>query len=179
MLLRRSISAVPIVYLLACAPGPDVRLEPPWRQAHAPGDRDVAIGSAMGVRVAAGQDWPDEVDAPRGTMVPIRVTLRNGSATPIAVTADRFALVDPTGRRYLPMAPEQAAGRLTRSGDADVLLMTALPEGELRAGDRIDGYLYFEPIVSRTPELGLEVQLAGPGGGAPIGPLTLAFRVER
>jgi hypothetical protein len=179
MLVRRSISALPIVYLLACAPGPDIRLEPPWHQAHAPGDRDVAIGSAMGVRVAAGQDWPDDVDAPRGTMVPMRVTVRNGSATAIGVAADRFALVDPTGRRYGPIAPDQAASRLTRTGDAEVLLMTALPEGDLAAGDRSDGYLYFEPVVSRTPELTLEVRLARPDGGAPIGPVTLAFRVER
>lgn len=89
---------------VALVPGPGAERPDP--------SADYAAASARGVEVSAnGNLWPGREEI--GTMVmPVKVTVRNGSGFPIAIDYDSFALVDSSGKQYAALPPSAIDGSI-------------------------------------------------------------------
>lgn len=107
--MKRLLALAALVAAGCSAPG--TQLEPaPAAETVAP---ETAVDRVNGVRMTAETGTWDGLARVKTEVTPIRVTIENGSDTPIRLRYDDFALVGPQGRRYAALPPYGVEGEVT------------------------------------------------------------------
>lgn len=104
---------VPLLVLVAVA-GCVARLAPAPEAVLAPGRPDGAVAEVAGVRIVARPNaWHGFPEDLVREVTPILVTIENGSAAPLRVRYEDFALEAPAGGRFAAVSPFDITGTMT------------------------------------------------------------------
>jgi hypothetical protein len=129
------------------------------------------VGNDAGVRLMVRTDvWRGP---PLGPIVPVEVTIDNGSTAPLRIGHSHFALISAGNRlaALIPSAILDPNHRLPTSAMAEA----ALQEQVLEAGSRVTGFVYFDG-TSLNDDVDLVMRLIEAPTGTPFGAIEMAFR---
>jgi hypothetical protein len=133
---------------------------------------DAVVASDAGVRIMVRTAaWPGP--PLESTILPIELTIDNGSSRAVSVGRAGIAMVTERGDRLLPLnpalivAPEQVRRAVNQH---------ALSETALAARSRTSGFVYFAEPEAEALEL--RIDLIGANDAEPIGEIDIPFAVE-
>lgn len=144
-------------------------------------------------------------DRVKNEVTAMKVTLINRSESPVSVEYGSFSLVSDSGKKYLPVKPEDIPIRgatrsiglpadtiITRSSDSAVnapdreisekdqirirLEDQALKSAEVPAGERVVGFIYFERVSASDDTVTFQGTVQDPKSGTPSDVAQLKFQ---
>ncbi len=177
--------------------------DPGQKVANKPKAAAVELGSGLKMQVEA-DTWVAD-DRVKNEVTAMKVTIVNRGQEAVSVNYNAFRLVSDTGSTYMPVAPEDISIRgatrsiglpadtiITRSSDSTVnapdreendktairkrLKSQALRSGELPAGERSVGYVFFERVPTTVQEISFRGTVQDVKTGKSFQEAQLSFR---